>query len=1107
VPIILLALPPRGDRLINARLDRPGRVEVLSAPAERPMLVPTPYFEDFESGTGGWTESATTAYAQWQHVIDPDLTRVHADIYNGSVLTDMVVLGEPAPAYLPVPHSGRSCWWYGCPENGTFIGEPFDHSPLFPLSGGGSYAYHGGSLTSPLFETSDLGSITFSFWTWWEVECIDIDNFDMMFIEASSDLGITWDTLNWLNPPFARLTGWDEYESYSSGGWLEPGVWIKWTYFLEPEWTGHDIMLRFEFNTMDGLFNGFRGWFIDDVYVSGGIEEPHLYREGEYPDTFEIVDCMVSPNPFDFDFLVANIGGEAASDVILDIGLPSGMALSSGFDIVTLGTMLPDDTSITHWEILIDPEPVYDTTYCWDVILTSADSLVGYFDDFEGIEPLFMGDLNFDYCDVRLAGGPDDAVSGLGVAGIPSADDSLYGGLEEAYLISIDFDLSGWTEAYIAFWYWLDVHYDPLWSTEGEDGFLVEYNVDHTGWNQLDEFGVGLLLPRYDAYIEEFSLNPLVNRMVYCIPTEGDWVQVVSQDLIEMGVFAPGDIVQFRFIFGSDNMNHGEGLFIDDFRLSTMQYPVGPFLHTFCIDVPGPHTPFAEVVMPLDSSSSSCPCQAIVLNAGGESLLDSSRIVIWADGTTRFAFEDGNMEVITGGGVILVEPVEPDCWSEGWHDLAMDTCYNTLGCNISPTLHWSFLSDQTAPDVVLIDPADSLYHNRNSDPLTAGITDTLTGVNEATLGVIFCGTVYDISHPAVQWDGSELIFFPDSTGTGFTWEDCGTCFCIIAGDSPDLCEPNIDTTCFPIEVDYSVPWGALVAPPIDAISACEYQDIVIALFDSGGIDPDGAEILVDGNIYISGVDPEAVISSDVLTFTPSIPWTHGQTVDFGLQKFFNIFGTMNADTITSRFVVDLQPPVVMPLAPQPDELLTTNDFDIDFTLQDAPAGLSISSIQVVFLGDTFGLSEIAWNGDSESGSVRFDPSDYGLYPNWGDTIGVDVFICDSPDLCEPNCTTITWIFSLEPQTVCRAYPNPFSPDGNSINDRIYFDYPHRYIKDARLVIFDIRNIKVFEREIGIGELYWDGTDNLRETLAPGLYIYIIENESKIICNGTLILVR
>jgi len=1096
----LSATEPTREERIAATKAIPNR-EV--AMRERPMSVAVPYFEDFESGDGGWSSVPFTPLCQWQRMTHPETISVHPDIYGV-----MVDLGDPSPAYLPTPHSGNSDFWYGNPENGTFIGEPFDHFPFGGSlhTGGNSDYEHGGTLTSPLFETHSLGHIMFSFWTWWEVECIDIDNYDMMFIMVSSDAGATWDTLNWLNPPFSRLPGWDNWESYSSGGYLSPGVWIKWTYFLDTDYSGSDIMLRFLFSTNDPLYNGFRGWFIDDIYVGGGLEEAQLIRRAEYPDPLGIVDCSLDPNPFPLDFIVENIGGEAANEVSLSIELPAGLGLASGMPTFPLGTVSPGEVDTVHWDIDVLSPPTNDTVYCWHILLTSADSLIGYRDNFEGSDPLFTGDSYFDYCDARLPFGPDTAVSGFGVAGIPSDGSEGYSGPVFATLTSQEFYLTGWVEAYLAFWYWLAVPpIDPMsWSRDGEDGFLIEVNVNRAGWTQLDEFGVGLLLPRYDAYIDEWVDNPLSDRMAYCDST-GRWIEVASQDLIEMGVVGPGDTLQVRFVFGANSFNDRGGLFIDEFRLSTVQYPIGPFLHTLCTDVPGTHIPTAILVMPQDSTSSSCERQEIVINVGGESLIDSSRIVIRADDTVRFSMADANLTVdLSEGGVIAQFPIG-EFWAEGWHNVRMDTCFNVLGCNIEEPLVFDFLSDFTPPDAALIDPPGGIFHSTNRAPVTIALTDTLTGVDPSTIEAIFCGTAYDIDDPSVRWDGEEVVFYPESTGSGLSWSDCPE-ICIVAGDSPDYCEPNIDTNCFAISVVYSSPTASLVTPQIGEVSACEDQSIVFALSDSDGIASDGAVIVVDGTRFETGIDPEPSIDDDTLVFTPSILWSHGDTIDGSLVEFYNIYGTPNADSVNFSFVVDLLPPNVYPQVPIPQSITSNEYQEVSFRLEDAPAGLDPSTLQIICDDHILHLEDGLWSPSGDGGLFTIRPSELGFAFTAGDTIEIEVYICDDPDLCAPNCTTAVWQFYMEPRTGCSAIPNPFTPDDNDINDCVIFDYPHSSLNSAKLTIFNLRNIEVFEANIE-GITPWFGLDNRGNRLPEGIYLYIIESDGRAVCNGSVLLLR
>ncbi|RKZ32304.1 hypothetical protein DRQ19_04225, partial [bacterium] len=88
------------------------------------------------------------------------------------------------------------------------------------------------------------------------------------------------------------------------------------------------------------------------------------------------------------------------------------------------------------------------------------------------------------------------------------------------------------------------------------------------------------------------------------------------------------------------------------------------------------------------------------------------------------------------------------------------------------------------------------------------------------------------------------------------------------------------------------------------------------------------------------------------------------------------------------------------------------------------------------------------------------------------------------------------------------------PNDDGYNDRVFFTYPNMHSEEAVLSIFNIRNTLVYEAKIPpqVGRildlsLSWDGTDKAGKKLPPGVYIYVIQVEDKVSCNGTVILAR
>jgi len=226
------------------------------AEALSPDTVGLPFFDNMEKGPNGWVRSG------FMHLItNPQRIQVLTPDINPR----LVLL--PDSGKLPIPHSGVAAWWYGEDSTGTFIGNDFDRTQP-PLSGGTSRKANSGTLISPPIDLTKTATATLTFYTWWEIEGVNSDQFDVMLVEVSVDGGISFQllgsgALNPLNDPNGA-----SWKAYSSGGLGIPAVWTNQLFDLTP-FIGKVVLLRFRFETGDQRYNGFRGWFIDDVSVSG----------------------------------------------------------------------------------------------------------------------------------------------------------------------------------------------------------------------------------------------------------------------------------------------------------------------------------------------------------------------------------------------------------------------------------------------------------------------------------------------------------------------------------------------------------------------------------------------------------------------------------------------------------------------------------------------------------------------------------------------------------------------------------------------------------------------------------------------------------------------
>ena len=196
----------------------------------------------------------------------------------------------PAP-----PHGGNYYFWYGqtspATSEASYIGiEAYDDT----AEGSGGISSNGlgnyGTLESPALDLTGYTFGNLSFWTWWEIEGKNpATGYDSMYVFVSKSPYSIWDLIGYLNPyedPAKTITV--SGEAYTSGGFNQPGVWVKHNFDLT-SYAGNSIKIKFMFNTYDFHFNGFRGWFIDDVKVEnsqfGISSSPEILKTIYYPST------------------------------------------------------------------------------------------------------------------------------------------------------------------------------------------------------------------------------------------------------------------------------------------------------------------------------------------------------------------------------------------------------------------------------------------------------------------------------------------------------------------------------------------------------------------------------------------------------------------------------------------------------------------------------------------------------------------------------------------------------------------------------------------------------------------------------------------------------
>jgi hypothetical protein len=251
---------------------------------------PSTYEFTFESGTmeGFTTEANSFWHAQY---CDPNFAARPVDYFNSAhgTITRKVFLPDDGTltqaGSIPTPYQGHWYAWYGqdtiegwpATSEASYIGYAETNSDATFEGNGGTSAtvppFFGGSnsgnLISPPLDLKgyDLGKL--SFWTWWEIESKNPGGDtvkDMMNIYVSQSPYTTWEAIGSLNPIQSPIKG-GSGEAYTSGGFDQPGVWVNHVFDLSA-YSGKTIEIKFAFDTIDRQYNGFRGWFLDDIAVT-----------------------------------------------------------------------------------------------------------------------------------------------------------------------------------------------------------------------------------------------------------------------------------------------------------------------------------------------------------------------------------------------------------------------------------------------------------------------------------------------------------------------------------------------------------------------------------------------------------------------------------------------------------------------------------------------------------------------------------------------------------------------------------------------------------------------------------------------------------------------
>jgi cysteine-rich repeat protein len=216
---------------------------------------------DWESGIpADWTAETTSGSCTWHVQNHPENNSVTSALNPSSVTL------PDSGAHLPAK-GGTHVVWFGEDSTGTYVGTPFTGGNN---NGGSSDVVQAGTLTSPSVAIGAGSKALVEFDSWWEIEGVAGASFDKMIVQVSTN-GSTWTQVGILNPTFDAGLGGNV--GYTAGGAGAAPEWRHYAFDVS-SYAGQSIQVRFDFNTGDEAYNGFRGWTIDNLSVGSGASLP-----------------------------------------------------------------------------------------------------------------------------------------------------------------------------------------------------------------------------------------------------------------------------------------------------------------------------------------------------------------------------------------------------------------------------------------------------------------------------------------------------------------------------------------------------------------------------------------------------------------------------------------------------------------------------------------------------------------------------------------------------------------------------------------------------------------------------------------------------------------
>jgi len=472
--------------------------------------------------------------------------------------------------------------------------------------------------------------------------------------------------------------------------------------------------------------------------------------------------------------------------------------------------------------------------------------------------------------------------------------------------------------------------------------------------------------------------------------------------------------------------------------------------------------------------------------------LNEDSLIMTIDGDTIpsvfaanvLSFDCGGTYSFTGGDSVII-CVHASDMAEICNSNAADTC-------------WNFYIAAEGPVISPIQPPQNTVSTCD-DQYAIFIFDDSEGIDTATVwATINSDTVDPIW---LTFDGETLLV--ESPSGNFA---DGETITVCVGGSDNLGNVQDTISCITFIIDLTPPIFSDINPVCGDTITSYYPAFSVDIIDIiAGIDEESLWMTMNGDTVISSFDGFSLTWLSDTAFLPN-QWVE---ICLGAADSPDFCAPHVMDTCCSFYIIQ-----------RPDIML----YDI---ILDPPSP-SYEGIEVTFCGRIFNdlfqdVSDfdiaVIINGLTD-GIIPIDTLVRGDSDSLGWTVDLPqgthelCFLVDYDDVIlesneENNMECIELVIT---DMGCARMPNPFTPNGDGINDFAQFTYPNIYTKESKIYIFDlwgveVKRLLVLPEEDAKIHSRWYGRDINDNPLPQGLYIYVIEVDGEVICEGTVTIAR